>query len=101
MRPKNYVKRVAVLILLAIATATAYAQDHPPSLIGSPGLGGAVGFGSGAAGPIGAGDLVEMSVFDTPELSGKLRVSNTGDVILPLVGTVHLARSNGRRSSEL
>ncbi len=31
-----------------------------------------------------------MSVFDTPELSGKLRVSNTGDVILPLVGTLHL-----------
>ena len=40
--------------------------------------------------PIGDGDLVEMSVFDTPELSGKLRVSNTGEVILPLVGSVHL-----------
>ena len=49
------------------------------------------GFGSGAAGPIGAGDLVEMSVFDTPELSGKLRVSNTGDIILPLVGSIHVA----------
>jgi polysaccharide export outer membrane protein len=51
----------------------------------------AVGFQSGAAGPIGAGDLVEMSVFDTPELGGKLRVSNAGDVILPLVGTLHVA----------
>jgi polysaccharide export outer membrane protein len=49
-----------------------------------------MGFGSGAAGPIGAGDLVEMSVFDTPELSGKLRVSNTGDIFLPLVGPLHV-----------
>jgi len=69
--------------LLALA-GTASAQDRAPATFGS------VGFGSGAAGPIGAGDLVEMSVFDTPELSGKLRVSNTGDVLLPLVGTLHL-----------
>jgi polysaccharide export outer membrane protein len=52
---------------------------------------GGTGFGSGAAGPIGAGDLLEMSVFDTPELSGKLRVSNTGDILLPLVGSLHVA----------
>jgi polysaccharide export outer membrane protein len=49
------------------------------------------GFGSGSAGPIGAGDLLEMSVFDTPELSGKMRVSNTGDILLPLVGSLHVA----------
>jgi polysaccharide export outer membrane protein len=73
---------------LALA-GTASAQDHAPATFGGAGFGGG-GFGSGAAGPIGAGDLVEMSVFDTPELSGKLRVSNTGDVILPLVGTLHL-----------
>jgi len=48
------------------------------------------GFGSGATVPIGAGDLLEMSVFDTPELSGKLRVSNTGDISLPLVGSLHV-----------
>jgi polysaccharide export outer membrane protein len=80
---KNCVSYAAVFVLLALA-GVASAQDHAPATFGS------VGFGSGAAGPIGAGDLVEMSVFDTPELSGKLRVSNTGDVILPLVGTLHL-----------
>ena len=31
-----------------------------------------------------------MSVFDTPELSGKLRVNNSGDIILPLVGSIHV-----------
>jgi polysaccharide biosynthesis/export protein len=30
-------------------------------------------------------------VFDTPELSGKLRVNNNGDIVLPLVGSVHIA----------
>jgi len=86
---KNYVSWAALFVLLALATGIASAQDHVASALGG-GFGGATGFGSGAAGPIGAGDLVEMSVFDTPELSGKLRVSNTGDVILPLVGTMHL-----------
>jgi polysaccharide export outer membrane protein len=87
---KNYVSCAALLILMALATGAASAQDRAPATLGGTGFAGGTGFGSGAAGPIGAGDLVEMSVFDTPELSGKLRVSNTGDVILPLVGTVHL-----------
>ena len=82
---KNYASYGALFVLLALA-GTGSAQDHAPATLGGAGM----GFGSGAAGPIGAGDLVEMSVFDTPELSGKLRVSNTGDVILPLVGTLHL-----------
>ena len=87
---KNCVSCTALFIVLTLA-GTASAQDHTPAAFGGvvSTLGGG-GFGSGAAGPIGAGDLVEMSVFDTPELSGKLRVSNTGDVILPLVGSLHL-----------
>lgn len=79
----------AVLFLLTLATTAAVAQEKAASAGGS--MGGGAGFGSGAAGPIGAGDLVEMSVFDTPELSGKLRVSNTGDISLPLVGSLHVA----------
>jgi polysaccharide export outer membrane protein len=85
---KNRVSYGALFVLLALA-GVASAQDHAPAF-GGAAFGGSAGFGSGAAGPIGAGDLVEMSVFDTPELSGKLRVSNTGDVILPLVGLLHL-----------
>lgn len=70
-----------------IASAQMRAPVAPPQSSAPP----LVGFGSGAAGPIGDGDLLEMTVFDTPELSGKLRVSNTGDVSLPLVGSMHLA----------
>lgn len=86
---KNCLQQTAWLVLLACA-ATAFAQDRAPAALSGSGFANTAGFGSGAAGPIGAGDLVEMSVFDTPELSGKLRVSNTGDVILPLVGAIHL-----------
>jgi polysaccharide biosynthesis/export protein len=34
------------------------------------------------------GDLVEVQVFDTPELSGKLRVNANGELVLPLGGAV-------------
>ncbi len=37
---------------------------------------------------IAAGDLVELTVFDTPELSGRLRVSETGEVVAPVIGAV-------------
>ena len=87
---KNCVSWAALFFLLA-ACGTSSAQDHSAGTFGgSASTLASTGFGSGSAGPIGAGDLVEMTVFDTPEFSGKLRVSNTGDVILPLVGNVHL-----------
>lgn len=82
-RLKNCTRYASLFVVITLAVSVS-AQDRGAATFSGG------GFGSGAAGPIGAGDLVEMSVFDTPELSGKLRVSNTGDVLLPLVGTVHL-----------
>jgi polysaccharide biosynthesis/export protein len=91
MKQLNVCSKYIVIpfFLLALLTTISTAQNK--SAAGSTMGNGGTGFGSGAAGPIGAGDLVEMSVFDTPELSGKLRVSNTGDIILPLVGSIHVA----------
>jgi polysaccharide biosynthesis/export protein len=40
---------------------------------------------------IGPRDLVEVRVFETQELNGSLRVSEDGDVTLPLVGNVKIA----------
>jgi polysaccharide biosynthesis/export protein len=37
---------------------------------------------------ISAGDLLQLDVFDTPELSAKLRVDEHGGVTLPVVGTL-------------
>jgi len=37
------------------------------------------------------GDLLDVLVFDTPELSGRFRVSNLGMITLPLAGSLHVA----------
>ena len=36
--------------------------------------------------PISFGDLLQVTVFDSPELSGALRVNSNGEVVLPLGG---------------
>ena len=39
---------------------------------------------------LGSGDLVEVSVYNVPEMETKTRVSNAGDIYLPLVDYVHV-----------
>jgi len=40
---------------------------------------------------LGVGDLVELSVYNVPELATKTRVGNNGDIYLPLVDYVHVS----------
>src|SRR5205807_723432 len=40
---------------------------------------------------ISPGDDLDISVFGLPELTQHLRVSNSGEVSLPLIGKLHLA----------
>ena len=40
---------------------------------------------------LGAGDLLEVGVYNVPELNTKARVGNSGDVYLPLIDYVHVA----------
>jgi polysaccharide biosynthesis/export protein len=39
---------------------------------------------------LGSGDLIEVNVYNVPELTSKVRVSNSGDVYLPLIDYVHV-----------
>jgi polysaccharide biosynthesis/export protein len=39
---------------------------------------------------LGPGDVVEVNVYNVPELASKVRVSNSGDVYLPLIDYVHV-----------
>ncbi len=39
---------------------------------------------------LGPGDLLEVNVYNVPELTSKVRVSNAGDVYLPLIDYVHV-----------
>jgi polysaccharide biosynthesis/export protein len=45
---------------------------------------------------IGPQDLVEISVFEAPELNGTVRVSASGEISLPLLGGVHAAGLTAR-----
>ena len=40
---------------------------------------------------LGPGDLIEVSVFGVPDLNTKVRITNSGDVYLPLIDYVHIA----------
>ncbi len=39
---------------------------------------------------LGPGDLLEVNVYNVPELSTKARIGNSGDIYLPLIDYVHL-----------
>ncbi len=40
---------------------------------------------------LGPGDLLEVGVYNVPQLATKARVGNSGDVYLPLIDYVHVA----------
>jgi polysaccharide export outer membrane protein len=40
---------------------------------------------------IGSGDLIEVSMYQNPDLSGRYRVDEMGDIKAPLIGRVHVA----------
>ena len=40
---------------------------------------------------LGPGDLIDVNVYNVPELNTKARVSNSGDLYLPLIDYVHVA----------
>jgi polysaccharide export outer membrane protein len=64
----------------AIATTAATTSESNPILAAGD-----------SAVRLGAGDLIEISVYNVPELNTKLRVSTTGEINLPLVDYVHVA----------
>jgi polysaccharide export outer membrane protein len=39
---------------------------------------------------LGAGDLIDLTVYNVPELTTKARVGNSGDIYLPLIDYVHV-----------
>src|SRR3981189_523324 len=46
----------------------------------------------GSTSKLGAGDLIDLNVYGVPDLSTKARIGNSGDVYLPLVDYIHVAR---------
>lgn len=50
---------------------------------------------------LGPGDLLELNVYNVPELNTKARVSNSGDVYLPLIDYVHVGDLTQEEAQEL
>ncbi|MEO8012554.1 polysaccharide export protein EpsE [Polaromonas sp.] len=83
----NFIRSL-VSIFFLIFTLTAFSQSGQPSQAGGA---------SGTAGPqvqqdyrLGAGDSIGVQVYQSPDLSVDARVSETGVISYPLVGTLQL-----------
>jgi polysaccharide biosynthesis/export protein len=50
---------------------------------------------------LGVGDLVEMTVYDVPELTSKNRISSSGDIYCALIGPTHVAGLTTEEASQL
>jgi len=81
---------LSLFALVAVHPGRAAAQSQPATAANesSAGPGSAV---TPSRLHIGPGDLLNVTVFDVPELAQTLRVSDTGDVTLQLVGSLHLS----------
>jgi polysaccharide biosynthesis/export protein len=83
------------------SSGTGYSMPSPqvPSMSGqnplsipSTGQANSLGGSGGLSdGPIQAGDIVQIQVFDAPEMSVTALVSQTGDIPIPLLNTFHIA----------
>lgn len=50
---------------------------------------------------ISAGDLIEVNMFENPDLSGRFRVDEKGDINVPLIGSVHLQGTTAEEAAAL
>lgn len=75
---------IAIIVFLTLATNPLFAQMQAPTMP----------VAQQSAAPsitIGAGDLLNIVVFDTPELTTSVRVTQEGNVNLPVLGLIELA----------
>ena len=51
---------------------------------------------------IGSGDLIEVTMFENPDLSGRFRVDERGDIAIPLIGSLHVAgETSGEAAAQI
>jgi polysaccharide biosynthesis/export protein len=49
---------------------------------------------------IGPGDLLQINMFENPELSGSFRVDSNGNIVLPLIGPMHVAGETAEEAGD-
>lgn len=88
--------RVTIAVLAGLLLG-ACASSTPPS----PALQNPVARATNEEYRLGAGDLLQISVFQVEELSGKVRISRHGEISLSLIGTVRAAGLTSRDLEEV
>jgi polysaccharide export outer membrane protein len=92
-----------------LQSAILVAQEPRPAIIPSGQGGGSSSaaqntslgsIGSLSDGPIVAGEMVHINVFDAPDFSLVTRVSESGDVPFPIIGSFHIAGLNSASAAE-
>jgi polysaccharide export outer membrane protein len=63
---------------------------EPASSIPAPGVNPLATTATSAPAPIGAGDLLTIAVYDTPEMTAQVRVNSNGNVTYQPIGEIHL-----------
>jgi len=92
----------AALVALLVGAAAAQSNPADPATaapgVQQPGSEGGARLGMNAAAPaasvrlvLNAGDEGDVSVYGAPDMSQHVRVSDAGDISLPLVGKIHVA----------
>jgi polysaccharide export outer membrane protein len=74
----------------AAAGTAPNADSATPAQSGPPTGSVAAAAGNSSLLRLGAGDLIEVGVYNVPELTTKARVGNSGDIYLPLIDYVHV-----------
>ncbi|SRR5579872_1847878 len=85
-RENSQLRRTLVVGLILSCAAIALAQDAHPA-------GSSNQINSTSVPPVrlGVGDLIEVNVYNVPELTTKSRINSSGDVDFPLINHVHLS----------
>src|SRR6267378_6772275 len=94
---KSKPSTLTVLLLLALSSTYGFAQDRvvptEARIAGVPSMPQARPDAVSSAGParelmIGAGDLLEVSLYGMPDFKTDVRVNSGGEISLPMLGTV-------------
>jgi polysaccharide export outer membrane protein len=90
----RFLSQLLAVVLVLEAVGGIEAQTQKPSTTVPPTQAVAASLPAGSSSPdllVGAGDLLEVSVYGAPDFDKKeVRVSGTGDIGLPLIGSVHV-----------
>jgi len=93
MASKRPIARLATVATMALALAAAGCQNYPEPIAPPP---------AGGLPPyeLGAGDRVQVSVYNDNDLTGEYEVDERGSIVMPLVGAVDLQGQSLRQAEQ-